>query len=70
MTLTAKAETSCEPDQRVTRSLLGYGVIAGPIYVLVSVTQALTRAASIPAGTRGACSATAPRLAPDHRLPA
>jgi hypothetical membrane protein len=43
MTLTANADTSCEPDQRVTKSLLGYGVIAGPIYVLVSLTQALTR---------------------------
>jgi len=44
MTLTANADTSCEPGNRVTKSLLGYGVIAGPIYVLVSLTQALTRA--------------------------
>ncbi|GAA3188371.1 DUF998 domain-containing protein [Dactylosporangium siamense] len=28
---------------RVTRSLLGYGVLAGPFYVTVSLTQALTR---------------------------
>jgi Protein of unknown function (DUF998) len=28
---------------RVTRSLLGYGVIAGPFYVVVSLAQALTR---------------------------
>jgi hypothetical membrane protein len=28
---------------RVTKSLLGYGVIAGPIYVVVSLAQALTR---------------------------
>jgi hypothetical protein len=28
---------------RITRSLLGYGVIAGPIYVTVSLAQALTR---------------------------
>src|SRR4051794_21317997 len=28
---------------RVTRSLLGYGVIAGPFYVAVSLAQALTR---------------------------
>jgi Protein of unknown function (DUF998) len=28
---------------RVTRSLLGYGVIAGPFYVVVSLVQALTR---------------------------
>jgi hypothetical protein len=34
---------SCDPATRVTRSLLGYGVIAGPIYVGVSLAQALTR---------------------------
>jgi hypothetical protein len=28
---------------RVTKSLLGYGVIAGPFYVVVSLSQALTR---------------------------
>jgi hypothetical protein len=28
---------------RVTRSLLGYGVLAGPVYVAVSLAQALTR---------------------------
>jgi hypothetical membrane protein len=28
---------------RVTKSLLGYGVIAGPFYLLVSLAQALTR---------------------------
>jgi hypothetical membrane protein len=33
----------CSPDTRVTRSLLGYGVIAGPFYVTVSLAQALTR---------------------------
>jgi Protein of unknown function (DUF998) len=33
----------CHPALRVTRSLLGYGIIAGPIYVLVSLAQALTR---------------------------
>ena len=27
----------------MTRSLLGYGIIAGPLYVAVSVTQALVR---------------------------
>jgi hypothetical membrane protein len=31
----------CSPAQRVTRSLLGYGVLAGPIYVTTSVVQAL-----------------------------
>jgi hypothetical protein len=33
----------CSPAARVTRSLLGYGVIAGPFYVVVSLAQALTR---------------------------
>lgn len=30
-------------DVRVTRSLLGYGVIAGPIYVIASLVEAATR---------------------------
>jgi len=34
---------SCTPAQRVTRSLLGYGIVAGPFYVVVSITQALMR---------------------------
>ncbi|MEV0427376.1 DUF998 domain-containing protein [Micromonospora sp. NPDC050495] len=33
----------CTPAGRVTRSLLGYGVLAGPLYVVVSLAQALTR---------------------------
>jgi hypothetical protein len=33
----------CSPADRVTKSLLRYGVIAGPIYVTVSLAQALTR---------------------------
>ncbi|BCJ46276.1 hypothetical protein GCM10010168_52270 [Actinoplanes ianthinogenes] len=33
----------CSPATRITRSLLGYGVIAGPFYVTVSLAQALTR---------------------------
>jgi len=33
----------CDPQVGLTRSLLGYGVIVGPIYVVVSVAQALTR---------------------------
>jgi hypothetical membrane protein len=33
----------CTPEDRITRSLLGYGVVAGPFYVLVSVTQAVVR---------------------------
>ncbi len=35
--------TTCTPAARVTRSLLGYGVLAGPFYVVVGIAQALTR---------------------------
>jgi hypothetical protein len=36
--------TDCPPlPVRITKSLLGYGVIAGPIYVLVVAAQAATR---------------------------
>src|SRR3954447_24447521 len=35
--------TNCTPAARITRSLLGYGVIAGPLYVVVALAQALTR---------------------------
>lgn len=31
----------CTPEARVTKSLLGYGVLAGPCYVTVSLAQAL-----------------------------
>ena len=33
----------CTPEQRVTRALLGYGIVAGPFYVAVSLTQAVLR---------------------------
>jgi hypothetical membrane protein len=33
----------CTAEQRVTRTLLGYGIVAGPFYVLVSLTQAALR---------------------------
>jgi len=33
----------CEPSVRVTRSLLGYGVIAGPLYVALVLAQAFIR---------------------------
>jgi hypothetical membrane protein len=36
-------EPNCTPAARITRSLLGYGIIAGPLYVSVALTQALTR---------------------------
>ncbi|MGL5824824.1 MAG: DUF998 domain-containing protein [Nocardioides sp.] len=41
--LTTTPTVDCSPAARVTKSLLGYGVIAGPAYVVVSVVQALTR---------------------------
>lgn len=36
-------DTTCAPETRVTKSLLGYGIIAGPIYLIASVTQGLVR---------------------------
>ena len=42
MTLT-DTHRDCSPATRITRSLLGYGVIAGPLYVVVALAQALTR---------------------------
>ncbi|GGM07987.1 DUF998 domain-containing protein [Dactylosporangium sucinum] len=41
--MTSTAPVDCTPAQRVTRSLLGYGVLAGPVYVTVALAQALTR---------------------------
>ena len=35
------AQPACSPAARVTRSLLGYGVLAGPFYVAVVLVQAL-----------------------------
>jgi hypothetical protein len=34
---------ACDPGTRVTRSLLGYGVIAGPLYLIAGLAEALTR---------------------------
>ncbi|MCO1655576.1 DUF998 domain-containing protein [Pseudonocardia humida] len=46
-TIPTRAGTTSSPEEltadRVTKSLLGYGVIAGPIYVVASLTQALLR---------------------------
>ena len=39
----AASGTACDPATRVTRSLLGYGVIAGPVYMTVSLVQVFTR---------------------------
>ena len=44
ITHTEPAQTTAgDPADSLTRSLLGYGIIAGPIYVTVSLAQALTR---------------------------
>jgi len=43
MTQPAAARPDCDPATRVTKSLLGYGVLAGPCYVLVVLGQALAR---------------------------
>lgn len=43
MSTIATETRACDPASAVTRTLLGYGVIAGPIYVTVSLAQALTR---------------------------
>jgi hypothetical protein len=37
------ADQDCPPGTRVTRSLLGYGVLAGPFYVIVALAQGLLR---------------------------
>lgn len=36
-------QPACDPATRVTRSLLGYGVVVGPLYVVVVVAQAVLR---------------------------
>lgn len=41
--LPAPAARTCSPAGRVTRSLLGYGVLAGPVYLVTSLAQALAR---------------------------
>jgi hypothetical protein len=40
----AREQVGCDRSAAVTRSLLGYLALAGPLYVLVSLAQALTRA--------------------------
>jgi hypothetical membrane protein len=37
------SRTACDPATSVTKSLLGYGVLAGPFYVSVALAQAFTR---------------------------
>ncbi len=36
-------DSGCDPATRITRSLLGYGIIAGPVYLAVSLVQVFTR---------------------------
>lgn len=43
ITIDGESKTDCATGDRVTRSLLGYGVLAGPIYVVAALVQALTR---------------------------
>jgi hypothetical membrane protein len=42
-TISIQPRTCADPSTRVTRSLAGYGVLVGPVYVGVSLAQALTR---------------------------
>jgi len=42
-TTSTTSTTTCDRESRITKSLLGYGVIAGPVFVAVSLAQALTR---------------------------
>jgi hypothetical membrane protein len=41
--MTSTLTRQCDPATATTRSLLGWGVVAGPCYVAVSLAQALTR---------------------------
>lgn len=43
LVLRTTRDTSCDPAARVTRSLLGYGVLAGPVYVITVLVQAALR---------------------------
>jgi hypothetical protein len=41
--MTTTTTTTCTPTDRTTRSLLGYGIVAGPAFVLMGLAQAVTR---------------------------
>ena len=43
MVIDGGTKAGCTGVDRVTRSLLGYGVLAGPLYVIAAVAQGLTR---------------------------
>src|SRR5438067_5746332 len=59
MDTTYAGRSDCSRADRVTRSLLGYGVLAGPLYVGVVLAQAWLRPGSTWLMTTPACSATA-----------
>jgi hypothetical protein len=40
---TVKPKSPCDPAAAITRSLLGWGVVAGPFYLVVGLVQAFTR---------------------------
>lgn len=42
-TMTATTPTRCDSTNAVTRSLLGYGVLAGPFYLVAGLVEAFTR---------------------------
>jgi len=44
VTLQSPTARTCSPAGALTRSLLGYGIVAGPLYVAVSAVQIATRA--------------------------
>jgi hypothetical protein len=43
MAVTSQDDDVCSRSDRVTRSLLGYGVLAGPLYISVALAQGLLR---------------------------
>ena len=59
---------TCTPAQRVTRSLLGYGVIAGPFYVVVTLIQAAVRDGFDLRRHEWSLLANGGRMGPDHQL--
>lgn len=40
---TARVHPACSPASRITKSLLGYGLLAGPVYLVAAFAQALLR---------------------------
>lgn len=43
LTAVPNKRADCSPADRITKSLLGYGVIAGPFYIVVALAQAVAR---------------------------